>query len=126
MKDSKRYLRKIRTLLPVWGSYEKRFYKDIRSNVTEFCNVHPDYTYSDLEHEFNSPEEIVSQYLMSIDTDYISRKLSFKKYVKAACVLLISAVLIAVISWNLFLYNARREFKERMSTFDGITIEEIK
>ena len=126
MKDSKRYLRKIRTLLPVWGSYEKRFYKDIRSNVTEFCNVHPDYTYSDLEHEFNSPEEIVSQYLMSIDTDYLSRKLSFKKYVKAACVLPISAVLIAVISWNLFLYNARREFKERMSTFDGITIEEIE
>ena len=54
MKDSKRYLRKIRTLLPVWGSYEKRFYKDIRSNVTEFCNVHPDYTYSDLGQLFAS------------------------------------------------------------------------
>ena len=37
MNDSKRYLKKIRAILPVWGSYEKRFYKDIRSNVTEFC-----------------------------------------------------------------------------------------
>lgn len=51
MNDSKRYLKKIRAILPVWGSYEKRFYKDIRSNVTEFCMAHPDYTYSDLEHE---------------------------------------------------------------------------
>ena len=34
MNDSKRYLKKIRAILPVWGSYEKRFYKDIRSNVT--------------------------------------------------------------------------------------------
>ena len=59
MNDSKRYLKKIRAILPVWGSYEKRFYKDIRSNVTEFCMAHPDYTYSDLEHEFTSPEEIV-------------------------------------------------------------------
>ena len=31
MNDSKRYLKKIRAILPVWGSYEKRFYKDIRS-----------------------------------------------------------------------------------------------
>ena len=40
MNDSKRYLKKIRAILPVWGSYEKRFYKDIRSNVTEFCMAH--------------------------------------------------------------------------------------
>ena len=25
MNDSKRYLKKIRAILPVWGSYEKRF-----------------------------------------------------------------------------------------------------
>ena len=31
MNDSKRYLKKIRAILPVWGSYEKRFYKDIRA-----------------------------------------------------------------------------------------------
>ena len=60
MNDSKRYLKKIRAILPVWGSYEKRFYKDIRSNVTEFCMAHPDYTYSDLEHEFTSPEEVIT------------------------------------------------------------------
>ncbi len=95
MNDSKRYLKKIRAILPVWGSYEKRFYKDIRSNVTEFCMAHPDYTYSDLEHEFTSPEEIVSHYLTSIDPDYLSRKLSFAKYVKATCTVLISAILIA-------------------------------
>ena len=92
MNDSKRYLKKIHAILPVWGSYEKRFYKDIRSNVTEFCMAHPDYTYSDLEHEFTSPEEIVSHYLTSIDPDYLSRKLSFAKYVKATCTVLISAI----------------------------------
>ena len=108
MNDSKRYLKKIRALLPVWGSYEKRFYKDIQSNVTEFCNAHPDYTYADLVHEFNSPEENVSQYLTNIDPDYLSNKLSFKKYIKVTCVLLISTILIAVMSWNLFLYTARR------------------
>lgn len=126
MNDSKRYFKKIRALLPVWGSYEKRFYKDIQSNVTEFCNAHPDYTYADLVHEFNSPEENVSHYLTNIDPDYLSNKLSFKKYIKVTCVLLISTILIAVMSWNLFLYTARREFKEIMSQFDGTTIEEIQ
>ena len=77
-------------------------------------------------HEFNSPEENVSQYLTSIDPDYLSNKLSFKKYIKVTCVLLISTILIAVMSWNLFLYTARREFKEIMSQFDGTTIEEIQ
>lgn len=125
MNDSKRYLKKIRAILPVWGSYEKRFYKDIRSNVTEFCMAHPDYTYSDLEHELTSPEEIVSHYLTSIDPDYLSRKLSFAKYVKATCTVLISAILIAFLSWNLFLYNARREFEETMPAIEETTIEYI-
>lgn len=123
MTDSKRYLKKIRALLPVWGSYEKRFYQDIRANVTEYCMSHPDYTYADLEHEFSSPEEIVSQYLTSIDPDYLSRKLSFAKYVKATCTLLIALILIVIVSWNLFLYNARREFEETMPALEDTTIE---
>ncbi len=126
MNDSKRYLKKIRAILPVWGSYEKRFYKDIQSNVTEFCISHPDYTYADLEHEFNSPEEIVGQYLTSIDPDYLSRKLSFAKYVKAACSLLISAILIAFIIWNIVLYNARQEFINSMPASEDTTITIIE
>ena len=126
MNDSKRYLKKIRAILPVWGSYEKRFYKDIQSNVTEFCITNPDYTYADLEHEFNSPEEIVSQYLTNIDPDYLSRKLSFAKYVKVVCTFLISAIMIAFISWNIFLYNAHHEFTETMPTIEETTIEYIK
>ena len=126
MNDSKRYLKKIRAILPVWGSYEKRFYKDIRSNVTEFCMAHPDYTYSDLEHEFTSPEEIVSHYLTSIDPDYLSRKLSFSKYVKATCTVLISAILIAFLIWNIVLYNARQEFINALPANEDTTIEIIE
>ena len=124
MNDSKRYLKKIRAILPVWGSYEKRFYKDIRSNVTEFCMAHPDYTYSDLE--FTSPEEIVSHYLTSIDPDYLSRKLSFAKYVKATCTVLISAILIAFLIWNIVLYNARQEFINALPANEDTTIEIIE
>ena len=126
MNDSKRYLKKIRAILPLWGSYEKRFYKDIRSNVTEFCMAHPDYTYSDLEHEFTSPEEIVSHYLTSIDPDYLSRKLSFAKYVKATCTVLISAILIAFLIWNIVLYNARQEFINALPANEDTTIEIIE
>ena len=126
MNDSKRYLKKIRAILPVWGSYEKRFYKDIRSNVTEFCMAHPDYTYSDLEHEFTSPEEIVSHHLTSIDPDYLSRKLSFAKYVKATCTGLISAILIAFLIWNIVLYNARQEFINALPANEDTTIEIIE
>lgn len=126
MNDSKRYLKKIRAILPVWGSYEKRFYKDILSNVTEFCMAHPDYTYSDLEHEFTSPEEIVSHYLTSIDPDYLSRKLSFAKYVKATCTVLISAILIAFLIWNIVLYNARQEFINALPANEDTTIEIIE
>ena len=118
MNDSKRYLKKIRAILPVWGSYEKRFYKDIRSNVTEFCMAHPDYTYSDLEHEFTSPEEIVSHYLTSIDPDYLSRK--------ATCTVLISAILIAFLIWNIVLYNARQEFINALPANEDTTIEIIE
>ena len=126
MNDSKRYLKKIRAILPVWGSYEKRFYKDIRSNVTEFCMAHPDYTYSDLEHEFTSPEEIVSHYLTSIDPVYLSRKLSFAKSVKSSCAVLISAILIAFLIWNIVLYNARQEFINALPANEDTTIEIIE
>ena len=88
--------------------------------------AHPDYTYSDLEHEFTSPEEIVSHYLTSIAPDYLSRKLSFAKYVKAGCVLIISAVLISFISWNIYLYNAQREFEETMPASEETAITIIE
>ena len=73
----------------------------------------------------SSPEEIVSHYLTSIDPDYLSRKLSFAKYVKATCTVLISAILIAFLSWNLFLYNAHRELMESMPANEETTIEYI-
>ena len=88
--------------------------------------AHPDYTYSDFEDEFGSPEEIVIQYLTNIDPNYLSKKLSISKYVKVTCTVLISVILIAFLIWNIVLYNARQEFINALPANEDTTITIIE
>ena len=34
-KEQKRYLKEIKALLPVYGKYEKRFFRDIKDSISE-------------------------------------------------------------------------------------------
>lgn len=58
-------------MFPVYGSYEKRFYTDLKNNIAEYTKKFPDANISDLESEFGSLANVIREYLSNVDSDYL-------------------------------------------------------
>ncbi len=54
-KNEKRYLRHVKSFMPVKGKTERRFLHSLRSDLDEFSTAHPDSSYETLTREFGSP-----------------------------------------------------------------------
>lgn len=98
MNDVKRYLRNIRSVFPIYSSYEKRFYEDLKNSIEEYTYNAKINSFSDLENEFGSPTKIICDYLSSVDADYLSKQLSRIKYLRIIC---ISIVVVCIISLSI-------------------------
>ena len=55
----KSYLKKIRTLLPVFGPQEKDFFRKISGDIEEYVQDHPDVTEDSLNEKFGTPSRNV-------------------------------------------------------------------
>lgn len=108
----KNYLKKIRTLLPVFGSQEKDFFRNISGDIEEYVQDHPDATEDSLNEKFGTPSRNVYEYVESMDTDYLIRKIRVARFVKRsiAVLLVIAAVTAGIISY--FSYRHYVEAKD--------------
>lgn len=120
----KSYLKKIRTLLPVFGPQEKDFFRKISGDIEEYVQDHPDVTEDSLNEKFGTPSRNVYEYVESVDTDYLIRKIRVARFVKRsiAVLLVIAAVTAGVISY--FSYRDYVEAKDSYIHREVITITE--
>ena len=72
-KEQKRYLKEIKALLPVYGKYEKRFFRDIKDSISELESEN--ITYEFLCKELGRPEDLIVNYYQEIDSHYLRKQL---------------------------------------------------
>ena len=123
MNDLNKYLKTIRSLFPVYGHYEKRFFSDLKNNLTEYAETHPNSSFSDLSQAFGSPASIISEYLSSVDTAYLSKQLSRTKHIRRTCICTIIALIIALAIGYAYTYKAYLEFEKALPAIEETTIE---
>lgn len=70
-KEQKRYLKEIKALLPVYGKYEKRFFRDIKDSIGELESEN--ITYEFLCKELGRPEALIVNYYQEIDSYYLRK-----------------------------------------------------
>lgn len=123
MNDLKKYLKTIRSLFPIYGPYERRFYTDLKNNIFEYSKNCMEPSLSDLENKFGSPPNIISEYLANIDTNYLSKQLSRSKYIRNTCACTIIALIIALVIWGGSNYKSYLDFQDALPAIEETTIE---
>lgn len=123
MSDSTNYLKTLRALFPIYGPYEKRFFSDFKNNIDEFITFHPHPCREDLEDNFGPPTAVISEYLASINTDYLARQLSRTKFIRITCLSILCTLIIGLGIFTAFNYKSYLDFQDALPAIREITIE---
>lgn len=92
-RNSKKYYREIKTLIPSRGKYEKRLLKNYKERILELNKIQSDITYEELQKNLGTPTEIIHAYYENVDTTYLIKRLQITQTVRT-CVYCILFVLL--------------------------------
>lgn len=102
-KQLKQYLKKIHLLLPIYGREERIFIKDLKESITEYIERNPGCTWEDVVTHFEEPEDAVYNYLTSLDQPQLCKRISLRKNI-ARAIVIITVVVIVVLSVKTYFY----------------------
>lgn len=120
----KLYLRCLKECLPIYGKQEKKYLKKIELHLEEYVSFHPDATYETLVSEFGSPTTLVSDYFISLEDEYLFRKLRKKHYTRNIAILIVAMVLSYTVFRSVLLYKEFQRAQESHITYETTIIEE--
>lgn len=104
-KICKEYLGDVKALFPIVKKQEKIFLKKLSTDVEQFCEDANINSKLDLYDNYGTPYEVVSNYLSTVDTDYILRQLRVSKLIRKVTVVLMILATIATTMLVMFLLH---------------------
>ena len=103
-RSIKKYLRRVRSMLPCSRKMKKRSMEQIRKEVTLFLTDHPEADYNAVISHFGEPETIAAAYVESMGTAEILRKLRIRRRIVSAVAIVLAFVVITwamVVTWEI-------------------------
>lgn len=122
-KLCRNYIRKIKTLFPIMGKSERHYIKTIQFNVDDFLADKADSNLDDLYKEFGTPEDVINNYYLSVDTDNIIKRIRISKYFKIFLIVLILCLLSLTTYRLVILYEGHQVFMEEQIQSEETIIE---
>lgn len=95
-RSAKKYLRRVRSVLPGSAKMTKQIMEQIRNEVLSYFEEYPQADYKDLVSRFGDPETIAASYVESMGTAEILKKLRIRKRILIAVAIVLAFV---VITW---------------------------
>lgn len=121
-KGCSTYYKKLKTLIPVKGKYEKQFLNNIFVNLEGICSEQPDITYNELCNRIGTPTDLLIEYYENADAEYVIQKLHISFIIRN---IVITILLIAVVVASIELYSFHKLYKRAEDSIDGYVIERI-
>ena len=122
-KELKQYFRQIKLLLPVYRRKEKSFIKDLKNAVEEFIRATPDCSLEDITARFESPEDVVANYIAALDIEYLSKQILIRRLVKRTIISVVILCLLAFCAHMGMIYKLYLETKAQIVTQEVTVIE---
>lgn len=119
-KTCSTYYRKLKTLIPVKGKYEKQFLNSIFENLESISSEQPDITYDNLCDRLGTPKDLIIEYYENADMEYIISKMRFASVIRNT---VIAILLIAATVASIELYSFHRLYVRAQNSIDGYSIE---
>lgn len=122
-KQLKQYLKKVRLLLPIYGRDERKFIKDLKDSIIEFIEQNMGCTWEDIVDHFEEPQEVVYNYTSSLDQSQLCKRISLRKTINKAIVMITVAILVMLSIKTYFYYGLYKEAQSQITTHETIIIE---
>lgn len=118
---TKLYISAVKKQLPIISPSKKAFLRTLKQNINNHIAEHPDTTYECVVTNFGTPEEVVSSFYESLDSDEISQQLHRKRKITLICCILF-CTLILLCGWYQHQMSQTIQYYE----FEEIDIDSTK
>ena len=120
-EEIKVYMRRVKTLFPLFGRERKRFLNDLDESIERFASEGGDSSYDSIAERFGDPEEVVFNYIAAMDEEVLNKKISETRCVR---ILVIVAIIAIAICTGMSLYWGYDSYMQAINTIvvEGETI----
>lgn len=115
-KERKNYFKQIKFLLPIYRKQEKKFINDLKYTVDEYIANNPNCSTDDIIKRFETPSDVVYNYISSIDEKDLYKVISSRRILKRFIAFVIALLLVAFSLWCGVLYKAHIDSKDSIIT----------
>ena len=122
-KDSKRYFSNLKLFIPIRGKNEQHLLENIKFHLDELNESNPHVKYEQICQELGAPQEVSSEYLYNMDTEYLVKRLRVSGYIRKAFIAFLIALVITVSVRSLYLYRLYQECKNEIIVYEEEYIE---
>ncbi len=117
-KTARRYLRKVRGLLPCSRKMKDEITAPLRRSMAEYLLERPDASAEDFRARFGTPEVIAASCLEDVETTDLLRRLRLRRRVTA---ILVSTAFAALLVWVGFIIRSYYEVKNQVINGPEVT-----
>ncbi len=102
-QDLSKYIRQTGKGCPFF--VRKRLTAELRSNLSDFLDAHPEYTMEDVRAHFGVPEKFADEYLLTLDESTRQKYIHSAKFIKWSCISVSVAIILILMVTALMLLH---------------------
>ena len=117
------YIKRVKALFPYVSKAEKKYLDNLRLNAEDYCVNENILSLAELENGFGKPENIVHEYISSVEIDELIKRLNSRKLIKRIvfCVLILAVAVSTFFA--IYTYKEYKIVEESAIFFEDVTIE---
>lgn len=121
-KFAKDYLKNVKSFFPITGPKERHFLKSLEITINDFCESNEVNSMEDIHKDFGLPHEVANTYFVTLEPEYLMRRISFGRQIRALLIVLVLIFFIGLVDYGLYLNHAYNLLQEQMIFFEETTI----
>lgn len=122
-KLCRQYMKEVKTLFPTMGKEEKTYVKNLEVSIEDCIEESHLDSIEALYDTFGTPADVLTSYLSSADTEYVSKLVKKKVYVKYFFIAFIVMLLTIIGIYAYHSYEDYKVFKSEQIFFEETVIE---
>ncbi len=118
------YISEVKALFPIIRKSERDYIKKIKVDIENFCEEAEVTTKQELYENYGRPNDVVNNYLSTVETEYIAKQISIKRLITTCVVALLVLATVATSALCIALYTQYQIVKRSEMVGVSYTITE--
>lgn len=117
----KKYFNTVKAFFPIMGIEERKYLKNLRLAIYDYCEEYHEYTMDDLYREFGDPRQISSDFYTNVNQELLMKRIRIATFLKRFLIAILILAFLATSTYCICNYRAQKVF-EKEAVFSKETI----